>query len=207
LITKADGGKFGKTESGNIWLDPERTSPYEFYQFWLNVSDEDAVKYIKIFTMLSQEEIAELVKKQEEAPHMRELQKALAKELTCMIHSEEKYNSAVEASQILFGKATKDTLAKIDETTFLAVFKGVPLFEINKAELIKGIDVLTLLAEKTQVFPSKGELRRLIKGGGVSINKEKISDPESLVNENDLINKNYILIQKGKKNYFIIKTV
>ncbi len=204
LITKTDGGKFGKTESGNVWLDPERTSPYSFYQFWLNVSDADAEKYIKIFTMLSKADIALLTKKHQEAPHLRELQKALAKEVTIMIHSEKEYNAAVEASQILFGKATSEALAKIDERTFLSVFEGVPTFEINKTDLNSGVNVVDLLTDNATVFASKGELRRLLKGGGVSLNKEKIGSQDVVINESDLINGKYILIQKGKKNYYLL---
>ncbi len=204
LITKADGGKFGKTESGNVWLDPERTSPYSFYQFWLNVSDTDAEKYIKIFTMLSQDEVSELATRHNEAPHMRELQKKLAREITIMVHSEQEYDAAVEASQILFGKATSEALAKIDERTFLAVFEGVPTFDINKQDIEQGINVVDLLTDNAAVFPSKGELRRLIKGGGVSMNKEKIESAERVIKTNSLINGKYLLIQKGKKNYFMI---
>lgn len=204
LITKADGGKFGKTETGNVWLDPERTSPYSFYQFWLNTSDEDAEKYIKIFTMLPQQEIASLVEQHKKAPHQRELQKRLAKEVTIMVHSEEEYNAAVEASQILFGKATSDALAKIDERTFLSVFEGVPTFEVELQNLKNGINVVDLLTDNAAVFPSKGELRRLLKGGGVSINKEKIASSDVEVNDQQLINGKYLLVQKGKKNYFLI---
>lgn len=204
LITKADGGKFGKTESGNVWLDPERTSPYGFYQFWLNVSDADAEKYIKIFTMLSENDVKLLVTEHNEAPHLRVLQKALAKEITILVHSEKEYDTAVEASQILFGKATSDALAKIDERTFLAVFEGVPTFEINKTDLSKGVNIVDLLTDSAAVFPSKGELRRLLKGGGVSMNKEKIDSQDLIVDESQLINEKYILIQKGKKNYFLL---
>ena len=204
LITKADGGKFGKTESGNVWLDPERTSPYSFYQFWLNVSDSDAEKYIKIFTMLPEKHIAELVAKHNEAPHMRVLQKELAKEVTTMVHSAEEYEMAVAASQILFGKGTAEQLHKLNESTFLSVFEGVPQFKISKTELNAGINIIDLLAEKTEVFPSKGELRRTIKGNGLSINKEKIGNPDLLVNGEFLIGGKYILAQKGKKNYFLI---
>uniref|UniRef100_UPI0032164EEE tyrosine--tRNA ligase n=1 Tax=uncultured Draconibacterium sp. TaxID=1573823 RepID=UPI0032164EEE len=204
LITKADGTKFGKTESGNVWLDPERTSPYSFFQFWLNTSDEDAERYIKIFTLLSKEEIDTLVAEHKEAPHMRSLQKKLAEEVTIMVHSKEEYEMAVEASQILFGKGTAEQLRKLNESTFLAVFEGVPQFKISKAELSEGINVVDLLAEKTEVFPSKGELRRTIKGNGLSINKEKIGDPELIVNTDYLIADKYILAQKGKKNYFLI---
>ncbi|WP_320110313.1 tyrosine--tRNA ligase [Draconibacterium orientale] len=204
LITKADGTKFGKTESGNVWLDPERTSPYAFFQFWLNTSDEDAERYIKIFTLLSKEEIDTLVAEHKEAPHARALQKKLAEEVTTMVHSREEYHMAVEASQILFGKGTAEQLRKLNENTFLAVFEGVPQFNISKDELAAGINVIDLLAEKTEVFPSKGELRRTIKGNGLSINKEKISDPDLVVNNDFLIGGKYILAQKGKKNYFLI---
>jgi tyrosyl-tRNA synthetase len=204
LITKADGGKFGKTESGNVWLDPERTSPYSFYQFWLNVSDDDAEKYIKIFTMLPEDTINSLLKEHKEAPHLRILQKALAKEITILIHSEKEYNIAIEASQILFGKATKDTLENIDERTFLAVFEGVPMFEIDKKEITKKINIIDLLTDYAPIFASKGELRRLIKGGGVSLNKEKITSQDLLIEEKHLLNQKYILIQKGKKNYYLI---
>ncbi|WP_297097380.1 tyrosine--tRNA ligase [uncultured Draconibacterium sp.] len=204
LITKADGTKFGKTESGNVWLDPERTSPYAFFQFWLNTSDEDAERYIKIFTLLSQEEIDTLVAEHKEAPHARALQKKLAEEVTTLVHSREEYDMAVEASQILFGKGTAEQLRKLNESTFLAVFEGVPQFNISKDELSAGINVIDLLAEKTEVFPSKGELRRTIKGNGLSINKEKINNPDLDVNNDFLIGGKYILAQKGKKNYFLI---
>ena len=204
LITKADGGKFGKTEHGNVWLDPERTSPYEFYQFWLNTSDEDAERYIKIFTLLPKEEIDGLVAEHKEAPHARVLQKKLAEEVTTMVHSREEYEMAVEASQILFGKGTAEQLRKLNESTFLAVFEGVPQFTVAKTEVEKGINVIDLLAEKTDIFPSKGELRRTIKGNGLSINKEKVTNPELLVNNSFLIDGKYILAQKGKKNYFLI---
>ena len=204
LLTKADGGKFGKTESGNIWLDPKRTSPYKFYQFWLNASDEDAVKYIKIFTLISKEEIEALVKEHQDAPHLRVLQKRLAKELTVMTHSEEEYNKAVDASAILFGKGTKETLAKLDSDTLLSVFEGVPQFKINKDELSAGIPILDLLAEKIKVFTSKGELRRLMKDNGLSINQEKEQNLEKIINADDLINNQFILIRKGKKKYFLI---
>ncbi|MCU4163950.1 tyrosine--tRNA ligase [Carboxylicivirga caseinilyticus] len=204
LITKADGGKFGKTESGNVWLDPEKTSPYHFYQFWMNTSDADAEKYIKIFTMLSKDEIEAMVKEQNDAPHLRPLQKRLAEEVTVMVHGREAYDSAVEASQILFGKATTEALRKIDERTLLAVFEGVPQFNVDKAVFTEGISIVDLLAEKTEVFPSKGELRRTIKGGGVSINKEKVSDAEINADASMLLNDKYLLVQKGKKNYYLV---
>jgi len=205
LITKADGNKFGKTEEGNVWLDPELTSPYKFYQFWLNVSDEDAEKYIKIFTMLPKAEIEFLIEKHRTEPHMRALQQRLAKEVTCMVHSENDYNTAVAASIILFGKATTEELKNLDEKTFLSVFEGVPMFDIEKSKIESGINVLSLLAEETQVFPSKGELRRTIQGGGVSINKEKVANEEISIDSSRLLNNKYILVQKGKKNYFLIK--
>ncbi len=204
LITKADGTKFGKTESGNVWLDAERTSPYAFFQFWLNTSDEDAERYIKIFTLLSKNEIDALVAAHKEAPHERMLQKKLAEELTIMVHSREDYEMAVEASQILFGKGTAEQLRKLNESTFLAVFEGVPQFQISKAELEAGINIFDLLAEKTEVFPSKGELRRTLQGNGLSINKDKVSDPELVINADYLIGGKYILAQKGKKNYYLI---
>jgi tyrosyl-tRNA synthetase len=207
LITKADGGKFGKTESGNIWLDSKLTTPYKFYQFWLNVSDADAEKYIKIFTLLGKEEIAELVKEQEAAPHLRPLQKRLAKEVTCMVHNEEEYDKAVEASEILFGNATTESLAKLDKETFLAVFEGVPTFEIDRAKLNTGVPIIELIAAETTVFPSKGEARRTIKGNGLSLNKAKVTDQEYLVTASDLINGTYLLLQKGKKSYFVIEAV
>lgn len=207
LITKADGGKFGKTESGNVWLDPKLTTPYRFYQFWLNVSDADAEKYIKIFTLLSKEEVAALVREQEAAPHLRPLQKRLAKEVTCMVHDEEEYSKAVDASEILFGNATTESLAKLDKETFLSVFEGVPTYEIDRAKLDAGVPVVELLAAETAAFPSKGELRRTMKGNGLSLNKVRLTDQEYLVTEADLINGSYILIQKGKKNYYVIEAV
>lgn len=205
LITKADGGKFGKTESGNIWLDPEKTSPYKFYQFWLNVSDEDAEKYIKIFTILPKEEIDALIQAHKAEPHLRQLQNKLAEEITVMVHSKEELESSIQASKILFGKATSDQLASIDEKTFLSVFEGVPMFDVNKSLIHDGRDVLDLLCEDTDIFASKGELRRLIKGNGLSINKEKFTNPEVQISSTFVINEKYILIQKGKKNYYIIR--
>ena len=207
LITKADGGKFGKTESGNVWLDPKLTTPYKFYQFWLNVSDADAEKYIKIFTLLSKQEVAVLVKEQEAAPHLRPLQKRLAKEVTCMVHDEDEYNKAVDASEILFGKATTESLAKLEKETFLSVFEGVPTYQVDRARLDAGVPVVELLTTETGAFPSKGELRRTIKGNGLSLNQAKLTDQEYLVTGADLINGSYILVQKGKKNYYIIEAV
>ena len=204
LITKADGGKFGKTESGNVWLDPRYTSPYKFYQFWLNVGDADAEKYIKIFTSLTKEEIESLVAEQNAAPHLRPLQKKLAEEVTVMVHSRQAYEAAVEASQILFGGATSEALRKIDEETLLSVFEGVPQFEISKDDLKEGIKAVDLLAEKTAVFPSKGEMRKTVQGGGVMINKEKLTAFDAVINEESLLNGKYILAQRGKKNYFLI---
>ena len=204
LITKADGGKFGKTESGNIWLDRRYTSPYKFYQFWLNVSDQDAEKYIKIFTSLEKEEIDSLIAEHQQAPHLRLLQKRLAKEVTVMVHSEEDYNAAVEASNILFGNATKESLLKLDEETFLQVFEGVPQFEISKTELEAGIAPLELLAEKTQIFPSKGEARKMMTANGFSMNKEKLTDIQTPIDSSALLNDKFILFQKGKKNYFLV---
>ncbi len=204
LITKADGGKFGKTESGNIWLDPRYTSPYKFYQFWLNVSDDDAKKYIKIFTSLTKEEIDAIIAEHETAPHMRALQKRLAKEVTIMVHSEEDYNAAVEASGILFGNATSDALKKLDEDTLLSVFEGVPQFEIAKSTIESGVKAVDLMADITNIFPSKGEMRKMVQGGGVSLNKEKLTTFDQEINANDLLDGKYILVQRGKKNYYLI---
>lgn len=204
LITKADGGKFGKTESGNVWLDRRYTSPYKFYQFWLNVSDADAAKYIKIFTALSKEEIADLEAEQAAAPHLRPLQKRLAKEVTIMVHSEEDYNAAVEASNILFGNATSEALKKLDEDTLLAVFEGVPQFEVSLDEFATGIKAVDLFTEKAAVFPSKGEMRKLVQSGGVSVNKEKLATADEVVTSASLLNNKYLLVQKGKKNYFLL---
>ncbi|MDE5732773.1 MAG: tyrosine--tRNA ligase [Bacteroidales bacterium] len=203
LITKADGGKFGKTEKGNIWLDPERTSPYQFYQFWLNVSDSDAEKYIRIFTMLGKDEIESAIAQHQNAPHERSLQKLLAKEVTVMVHGVTEYEKAVEASGVLFGNSTSEALKHLDEKTFLAVFDGVPTFEVPEDRFPAG--VIDLLAGESKVFPSKGECRKMIQAGGVSINKEKISDIGAMIDSSFFINGKYILAQKGKKNYFIIK--
>ena len=204
LITKADGGKFGKTESGNVWLDRKYTSPYKFYQFWLNVSDDDAEKYIKIFTSLTREEIEALVAEQQAAPHLRPLQRKLAEEVTVMVHSREDYDMAVNASEILFGRSTSETLRSVDEETFLQVFEGVPQFNISKDILKDGIAAVDLLAEATSVFPSKGEMRKTTQAGGVSINKEKLGQFDALINEDELIGGKYILAQRRKKNYFLI---
>lgn len=207
LITKADGTKFGKTESGNVWLDPEKTSPYHFYQFWLNVSDEDAAGYIKIFTLLDRKEIEKLIEDHQKAPHERILQKRLAEEVTVMVHSREEYNAAVEASQILFGKGTTESLKKMNEMTFLSVFEGVPVFDISRELLSQGVNVTDLCAEHSQVFTSKGELRRLVQGGGLSINKVKIENPDTLIGTASLLNDKYLLVQKGKKNYYLLRVI
>ncbi|MGD2085509.1 MAG: tyrosine--tRNA ligase [Candidatus Aminicenantes bacterium] len=207
LITKADGGKFGKSEEGTIWLDPRYTTPYRFYQFWLNVSDDDAEKYIKIFTRLPTEEIDHLVAQHRKAPHTRVLQKRLGQEVTTMVHSPEDYGTAVEAAQILFGKGTAESLKKLSEDDLMAIFAGVPQFDVSRAELDKGINILDLLAVRTAVFPSKGEARRMIKAGGVSINKERITNTEETVSSRVLLNNKYILVQRGKKNYFLLKVI
>lgn len=204
LITKADGGKFGKTESGNVWLDPRYTSPYKFYQFWLNVSDADAEKYIKIFTALPKEEIDDLVAQQAASPEQRPLQKRLAKEITIMVHSEADYEAAVEASQILFSNKASETLRKIDEDTLLAVFEGVPQFDIDAADLNGDVKIADLLTDKAAVFPSKAELRKLAQQGGFAINKEKVADVYAPSTSDLLLNGKYILVQKGKKNYFLL---
>jgi tyrosyl-tRNA synthetase len=204
LITKADGGKFGKTESGNIWLDARYTSPYKFYQFWLNVSDADAEKYLKIFTFLTKEEIEALAAEHAQDPGARPLQKRLAKEVTVMVHGEDNYNAAVEASSILFSNQAREALMKLDEQTLLDIFDGVPRFAVAKSDLEAGIPLLDFLAEKTKVFPSKGEARKMVQGNGVSLNKEKVADPTMLVTADHLIAGRYILAQRGKKNYFLI---
>lgn len=207
LITKADGGKFGKTESGNVWLDAKYTSPYHFYQFWLNVSDEDAQKYIKIFTFISKEEIESLVATHLEAPHLRLLQKRLAQEVTCMVHSQEAYEMAVEASAVLFGNATSETLKKIDTATLLAIFEGVPQFEIDTNDLSGEVKLMDLLTTQAPVFASKGEMRKMIQNGGLFINKEKITDTEAIATNNLLLNNTFILVQKGKKNYYLLRVM
>lgn len=203
LITKSDGRKFGKTESGNVWLDPNRTTPYTFYQFWLNVADDEAEKYIKIFTSLSHEEIDAAIAEHRQDPGRRTLQKLLGKEITTMVHSQKDYETAVEASNILFGKATKENLLKLDEATLLAVFEGVPVFEVEKDKVL-GARAVDLLAETTKCFASKGEMRKLTQGGGVSINKEKLDVFDREISENDLLNGQYVIVQRGKKNYFLI---
>ena len=204
LITKADGGKFGKTESGNVWLDRRYTSPYKFYQFWLNVSDADAARYIKIFTDLSKEEIAALEEEQAAAAHLRPLQKRLAKEITVMVHSLEDYEAAVEASNILFGNSSHESLMKLDEDTLLAVFEGVPQFEISRDELSAGVKAIDLLTENAAVFASKGEMRKLVQSGGISVNKEKLADAEAVIDCSSLLNEKYLLVQRGKKNYYLL---
>ena len=204
LITKADGGKFGKTESGNVWLDRRYTSPYKFYQFWMNVSDVDAEKYIKIFTAIGKEEIGTLIDQHREAPHLRLLQKMLAEEVTVLVHSRKDYDAAVEASEILFGNATSDVLKRVDEETLLAVFEGVPQFPVSLTELETGVKAIELLTEQAAVFPSKGEMRKMVQSGGVSLNKEKLTDQDLLITKSDLLNNKYLLVQKGKKNYFLL---
>ena len=202
LIKKADGTKFGKTESGNVWLDARYTSPYKFYQFWLNVSDDDAKSYIRIFTLLDRETVESLIAEHEEAPHLRVLQKRLAKEVTTMIHSAEEYEKAVAASNILFGQATTEALHSLDEQTLLQVFDGVPQFAVSKEAL--GCPFVELVAERCNIFASKGETRKLVQGGGISLNKEKVADPMRPIVEEDLIAGKYLLVQKGKKNYYLI---
>ena len=206
LIKKADGTKFGKTEGGNVWLDSKRTSPYKFYQYWLNSSDTDAKTYIKIFTLLDEAQINTLIAEHEAAPHLRVLQKALGKDVTIRVHSEEAYNRAVDASEILFGKNTSDKLKNIEERDLLDIFEGVPQFEVDKNELTAGVNVVDLLAQKSEVFSSNGEARRMLKSNAVSVNKEKVSEEKRLTNS-DLLNDKYVLIQKGKKNYYLLKFV
>lgn len=204
LITKADGGKFGKTESGNVWLDKKYTSPYKFYQFWLNVSDADAEKYIKIFTAINYEEIDTLVQQHNQSPHLRILQKRLAEEVTIMVHSREDFEAAVEASNILFGNSTSQSLKRLDEGTLLAVFDGVPQFQIPISIFENGVKAIELFTDLASIFPSKGEMRKLVQSGGVSVNKEKLQEQETIISVSDLLNDKYLLVQKGKKNYFLI---
>ena len=205
LIAKSDGSKFGKTESGNVWLDPEKTSPYQFYQFWLNVSDEDVARYIKIFTLLDKSVIETLIDSHKSAPHERILQKRLAEEMTVMVHSRKEYDSAVEASQILFGKGTTESLKRMNENTFLSVFEGVPVFDIRKEIIQSGVNVTDICTEHSQVFASKSELKRLVQGGGLSINKVRIDNPEMIIGADLLLNNKYLLVQKGKKNYYLLR--
>ena len=205
LITKSDGRKFGKTESGNVWLDPSRTTPYSFFQFWLNVADDDAEKFIRIFTMLSRSEIEDLVVSHRAEPHQRLLQKRLAEEVTVMAHSREEYDAAVEASQILFGKGTTEQLQRMDEKTFLSVFEGVPLFDIGRELLSAGVNISDLCALHTKIAESKGEIRRLIQGGGVSLNRSKVDSADMIVTADHLLNNRYLLIQKGKKSYYLVR--
>ena len=206
LIKKADGTKFGKTEGGNVWLDAERTSPYKFYQYWLNASDEDAKTYIKIFTLLSKEEIDALIAEHDTAPHQRLLQKTLGKDVTVRVHGEEAYQRAIEASEILFGKDTAEHLKTIEERDLLDIFEGVPQFEVSKADIEKGIEIIDLLAQKTQVFSSNGDARRMLKSNAVSINKLKVT-ADKIVDAGALLNDKYVLVQKGKKNYFLLKAI
>lgn len=206
LITKSDGGKFGKTEKGNVWLDPKKTSPYQFYQFWFNASDEDAKKWIKIFTLIPREEIEALLARHEAAPHERALQKKLAEELTCFVHSRSDYDFAVKASDILFGNATTDILQSLTEEQLLQVMEGVPFIEVQKTQLEAGYDLVSLLAD-TQIFPSKGEARKMWQSGGISINKQKLGTDTVQVSTGHLLQEKYLLVQKGKKNYYLVKAV
>jgi tyrosyl-tRNA synthetase len=206
LITKADGGKFGKTEKGNVWLDAEKTSPYQFYQFWLNASDEDAIKWIKIFTLLPQEVIESLIATHLTAPHERLLQKKLAEEITCFVHSRADYDFAVKASDILFGNAATEVLTSLNESQLLQVMEGVPTVEINRSMLTAGYDLVSFLAD-TAILPSKGEAKKMLQAGGIAINKVKLNPEKTAVDETDLLQGKYMLVQKGKKNYFLVKTV
>jgi tyrosyl-tRNA synthetase len=207
LIKKADGTKFGKSESGNVWLDKAKTSPYKFYQFWLNASDDDVKNYIRIFTLFTKDEIEKLEAEHNTAPHLRILQKALAKDITTRVHSEADYIAAVEASEILFGKGTAEQLQKLSEEDFLSVFEGVEQFEMSKSDVENGISIIDFTAEKTNIFPSKGEAKKMIQGGGVAINKAKIEHVDFKIDSSALINNKYILVQKGKKNYYVIKVI
>lgn len=207
LITKSDGSKFGKTEKGNIWLDADKTSPYQFYQFWLNSSDEDSKRFIRIFTFIPKEEVEALEKSHNEAPEMRLLQKRLAKELTLMVHSEQDYLNSVEASQLLFGQGTADKLKELPEKLLLEIMDGVPQMEVSRATFEQGVGIIDLVAEHTSVFPSKGEARKMIQAGGVSVNKMKFPDAAATLQTSDLIRDKYLIVQKGKKNYFLIKVI
>lgn len=204
LITKADGGKFGKTEEGNVWLDAKRTSPYKFYQFWLNTSDEDAERYIKIFTLLDKASVEALISEHREAPHQRKLQNRLAEEVTIMVHSREALENAQQASGILFGKSTEEDLRKLDTETLLDIFAGVPQHEVEKSKIEQGLDIVDFLAEETNIFSSKGEARKMLKGNGVSINKSKV-DLNKSIGLDDIVLNQFILAQKGKKNYFLVR--
>lgn len=206
LMTKADGGKFGKTEKGNVWLDAAKTSPYLFYQFWLNAADADAEKYIKTFTLLDKDTIEALVAEHAQAPHLRQLQKTLAKEVTCFVHGEDQYQFALKASEILFSNDTADILQQLNEEQLLQVMEGVPTVEYGKAQLEAGVDITSFLAD-TQIFPSKGEARKMLQGGGVSINKNKVEGTDTIVNSSLLLNGKYLLVQKGKRNYYLVKAV
>jgi len=206
LITKSDGSKFGKSEGGNVWLDANRTSPYKFYQYWLNSSDEDAEKYIKIFTFLTQEDIETLISEHREAPHLRVLQKRLAEEITVMVHSKGDLDNAIKASNILFGKSTSEDLKGLNEKTFLDVFDGVPQTQIDRSEIENGLDIIAALAEKGGFLKSNGEARRALKENSISVNKEKVKDNYSITTE-DLINNKFVLLQRGKKNYFVLQIV
>ncbi len=203
LITKADGGKFGKTEEGNVWLDPEKTTPYAFYQFWLNTSDDDAARYIKIFTLLSKEEVEQLIEEHRKAPHLRELQKVLAREVTTMIHSQEDYDAAVDASEILFGKGTTETLKKLKENVLLSIFEGVPQSKVNQSDISAGIPVVDFLTDFTKIISSKREAREFLKNNAISINKEKAAE-ELVVSSDLMLQGKYILVQRGKKNYYLV---
>lgn len=205
LITKSDGSKFGKTEKGNVWLDPRKTSPYQFYQFWLNCADDDATRFIRIFTFIPREEIESLEQQHAAAPEQRILQKRLAADLTIRIHSEQDLKNSEEASRILFGQGTAEMLRNIDEQMLLDVMEGVPQVELSRSGLETGIPILDLLTEKTGVMSSKGEARKMVTAGGISMNKEKITDATTIINESHLIGERYLLIQKGKKNYFLVK--
>jgi tyrosyl-tRNA synthetase len=206
LITKADGTKFGKSEGGNIWLDPERTSPYTFYQYWLNTSDEDAERFIKIFTFLGKSEIEKLTLEHKEAPHLRLLQQRLAKEVTILVHSEEDYENALSASQILFGKSTADDLKKLSEKVFLEVFAGVPTAEVSRSRFEQGLDMIAALSAETQFFASNGEARRELKQQSISVNKSKVGE-DYVLSDSDLIADKYVLLQRGKKNYYLLQVV
>jgi len=207
LITKADGSKFGKTESGNIWLDPKRTSPYKFYQFWLNASDEDSKNYIRIFTFLNKDEIESLEAEHSKAPNQRLLQKALAKDVTIRIHSEKEYHSALGASEILFGNGTADALVNLSEEDMLAVFEGVPQVSLGRTEIESGLNIIELLVDKSSIFPSRGEARKMIQGGGVFVNKLKVEDINLVINREHVLKQKFILLQKGKKNYYLVQVV